>query len=420
MNPEMGIQNAKLAVALLTGGGDRPYVYGLTTSLISRGAALDLIGSNDLDFPEFRGQPDLNFLNLRGDQQPDASLSRKFTRVLLYYARLIRYAATAKPGIFHILWNNKFQFFDRTLLMLYYKFLGKRLAFTAHNVNAGIRDDQDSWFNRVTLRIQYALCDHIFVHTDKMKLELMEGFSVPAARATVVPFGINNSLPTTQLTPVEARQQLGIREGERTILFFGNITPYKGLQYLVEAFQRIVARRRGYRLIIAGKPINCDSYWSAILGTIREDVEGGRIILRADFIPDGETERYFKAADVFVLPYRHVYQSGVLFTGQNFGVPAIVSDVGALKDEIVEGKTGFTFRPEDPVDLASTIEKYFASDLYSGLKDRRKKIRDYVLERHSWDVVGQMTMSVYGALLGGRSGHPRPPEACQSAQNGSQ
>jgi len=253
------------------------------------------------------------------------------------------------------------------------------------------------------------------VHTDKMKRELMEGFSVPAARATVIPFGINNSLPSTQLTPGEAREQLGIREGEKTILFFGNITPYKGLEFLVEAFRRIVARRGGYRLIIAGNPINCDSYWSAILGTIREDVENGRIILRAGFIPDGETERYFKAADVFVLPYRHVYQSGVLFTGQNFGLPAIVSDVGSLKEEIVEGKTGFTFKPEDPVDLASAIERYFASDLYTGLKDRRKSIRDYVVERHSWDVVGQMTMSVYSGLLAGRSCHPSPPEACQSA-----
>ena len=45
--------------------------------------------------------------------------------MLLYYARLIRYAATAKPKIFHILWNNKFESFDRTLLMLYYRLLGK-------------------------------------------------------------------------------------------------------------------------------------------------------------------------------------------------------------------------------------------------------------------------------------------------------
>ena len=53
-----------------------------------------------------------------------------------------------------------------------------------------------------------------------------------------------------------------------------------------------------------------------------------------------------------MLPYRHIYQSGVLFSGYSFGLPVLAADVGSLKDEIVEGKTGFVFQPEDPVDLA--------------------------------------------------------------------
>jgi glycosyltransferase involved in cell wall biosynthesis len=57
------------------------------------------------------------------------------------------------------------------------------------------------------------------------------------------------------------------------------------------------------------------------------------------------------------------------------------------------------FRPEDPVSLARTIEKYFASDIYRELNSRRQEIRDYALERHSWGLVAQMTMSVYGGLL---------------------
>lgn len=74
-------------------------------------------------------------------------------------------------------------------------------------------------------------------------------------------------------------------------------------------------------------------------------------------------------------------------------------DAGALKDEIVEGKTGFVFRPEDPVDLANAIERYFASDLFADLNSRRQKIRDYTKKRHSWDVVGQGTMDIYAILL---------------------
>jgi D-inositol-3-phosphate glycosyltransferase len=192
---------------------------------------------------------------------------------------------------------------------------------------------------------------------------------------------------------------LGIREDEKTILFFGNIAPYKGLEYLTAAFQLIPAQRDNYRLVIAGWPKYCESYWGAIQAAIREDVQNGRVLLKAEYIPDEETELYFKAADVLVLPYRHIYQSGVLFLGYSFGLPVLAADVGALKDEIVEGETGFVFRPEDPVDLAKTIERYFASGLYANLNVRRQRIRDFALEQHSWDIVGQLTMSVYASLL---------------------
>ncbi len=61
------------------------------------------------------------------------------------------------------------------------------------------------------------------------------------SRVTVIPFGINNSVPNTRLSTGDARQRLGIRDGERTILFFGRITPYKGLEYLIDAFQRVLS-----------------------------------------------------------------------------------------------------------------------------------------------------------------------------------
>jgi glycosyltransferase involved in cell wall biosynthesis len=389
----------EIAVTLLTGGGDRPYAFGLATELIAKGAVLDLIASDELDCPDLSGAPGVNFLNLRGDQRPDASLVKKMARVLVYYAKLIRYAATAKPRIFHILWNNKFLFFDRTLLTLYYKLLGKKIVLTLHNVNAGRRDSADSFLNRITLRVQYRLADHTFVHTEKMKSELVEEFGVRGTRVTVIPFGINNSVPNTALNSIEAKRRLGINDAEKTILFFGNIAPYKGLEYLVEAFQHLLAQHDDYRLIIAGRPKNCEAYWTALREVILGDTLQGRVVLREDYIPDDETEIYFKAADVLALPYRHIYQSGVLFLGYSFGLPVLAADVGSLKDDIVEGKTGFVFRPEDPIDLARATEQYFASDLYADLDARRQEISAYAKEQHSWDVVGRMTMSVYAGLL---------------------
>lgn len=389
-----------IKVALLTGGIDRPYVFGLAMELISKGAALDVIGSDTLDFPEFHGHPGLNFLNLQGSQRADVSLLRKVFRLLVFYAKLIRYAATAKPKIFHILWNNKFEWFDRTLLMFYYKILGKKIVLTVHNVNAGKRDSKDTYFNRRTLGIQYRVAEHIFVHTDDGKRELSDDFGVQETRVSVIPFPINNAVPRTRLTQSEAKLRLGIRDNNKAILFFGRITQYKGLEYLIAAFQQVLARHDDYRLIVAGRPENdFQKYWSEIQERTREDVRSGRMLLRADHIPDAETEVYFKAADVLVLPYKQMYQSGVMFLGYSFGLPVLASDVGGLKDEIIEGTTGFVFKSEDSNDLAATIERYFASDLFADLVNRRQEIIDFAKERHSWDVVGNLTMKIYAGLL---------------------
>ena len=320
---------------------------------------------------------------------------------MIYYVRLIHYAAIARPKVFHILWNNKFQSFDRTLLMLYYKLLGRKIALTAHNVNARRRDSTDSPLNRLTLRIQYRLADHIFVHTEKMKSELLEEFGVRESAVTVIAYGINNAVPDTKLTPDEAKQRLGIGDGERTILFFGLIAPYKGLEDLVMAFERIVTRHLNYRLIIAGTPKKgCEKYWDEIQQTISRGVYGGRIIQKIKFIPDEQTELYFKAADVLALPYRHIFQSGVLFFGYSFGLPVVAADVGALREDIIEGKTGFLCRPCDPVDLAKAIETYFESDLFKDLNARRREIQEYAKARHSWDLVVERTRDVYAQLLG--------------------
>jgi glycosyltransferase involved in cell wall biosynthesis len=390
----------RIAVSLFTGGIDRDYTFGLSMELIAKGAHLDVIGSDGVDCPEFHDNPRMNFLNLQTNQRSQASLIKKIFRLCGYYAKLIRYSASAKTRIFHILWNNKFELFDRTMLMLFYKLLGKRLVRTVHNVNAGKRDLKDTPVNRITLRMQYQLADHLFVHTEKMKCELMNEFGVRATKVSVIPYGINNATPNTSISRDQARKRLGVLDGKKTILFFGRIAEYKGLEYLITAFQLLLERRDDYQLIIAGRPENdYVKSWNVIQQKMAENVRGRRILIRAEHVPDDQTEFYFKAADVLVLPYTHIYQSGVLFLAYSFGLPVLASDVGALSEEIVEGETGSIFNPKDPVDLAATIERYFASNLFANLSVQRQKIKDFAIERHSWNVVGQLTMEVYKTLL---------------------
>ena len=397
--PSSVLRPPSIRVALLTGGGDKPYALGMAAALTSVGIHVDFVGSDDLSVPELLANPRLNFLNLRGDQREDASTKAKVLRVLKYYARLIGYAAKAKPKLFHILWNNKFQLFDCSLLMLYYKLLSKRVVFTAHNVNAGKRDQNDSWLNRISLKVQYSLCDHVFVHTDGMKSEMTSEFRIPATKVSVIPFGINNTVPNTSLSSAEAKRQLGIGNDDKVLLFFGNIAAYKGLEYLIAAFSELLTKDRNYRLLVVGKSKGPESYWNQIRRGITSSEIADSVIAKIEYVPDEQTELYFKAADVLILPYAYVFQSGVLFLGYSFGLPAIAADVGSLKQEIIEGETGFVFKPRDSSDLARKIHNYFNSELFRNLESRRAEIKAYANERYSWDKVAAVTTSVYSRLL---------------------
>ncbi len=398
-NRAMAATRSPVRVSLLTGGGDRPYALGMANALLNQGIAIDFIGSDELDAPALHQTPRVSFFNLRREQSGDAPLRQKIVRILAYYVRLLKYVARSEPTIFHILWNNKFELIDRTLLMLYYKSMRKRVVLTVHNVNTRKRDGTDSFLNRLSLRIQYALSDHIFAHSKKMKDELISEFYLPEQKVSVIPFGINNTVPNTTLSICDAKRQLGISPHDKTLLFFGNIAPYKGLEYLVAAFSKILREESGYRLIIAGRPKGGERYWQQIEETITRLGIKERIVRRIEYVPDEQTELYFKAADVLMLPYTRIFQSGVLFLGYAFGLPVIATDVGSLRDDIVEGETGFLCRAEDPDDLADTISAYFVSDLYENLETRRKKIQHFANERNSWVKVAEILNAVYRNML---------------------
>jgi glycosyltransferase involved in cell wall biosynthesis len=393
----------RIDVGLLTGCKDRHYAFGLAMALISKGVYLDIIGSDEIDSPELHTTPNLGFLNFRSSShRNNASFAEKLSTLLVYYVKLIRYVARSKPRILHILWNYKVEFFDRTILMLYYKALGKKIALTAHNVNTARRDSKDSWLNRTTLKIQYRLCDHIFVHTQKMRSELCQEFGVAEKAVTVIRYPINNALPDTELTSAEAKRRLGLRDDERTILFFGRVRPYKGIEYLLDAFRLLFASKQAnYRLIVAGEPMKgSEEYLHEIQQSVRRDFGQGQVILRIQFIPDEEMELYFKGGDVLVLPYKEIFQSGVLFLAYSFGLPVVATDVGSFREEIVEGRTGFLCKPGDPAELAEAIETYFASDLFKNLEVRRRELKDYANANHSWHAVAELTRNAYAKMLG--------------------
>jgi glycosyltransferase involved in cell wall biosynthesis len=388
-----------LKISLITGSVDPHYQLDLLKGLIAQGIKVDFIGSDAMKDSEVIKNGGVQFYNLRGDQSPNAKIQDKIIRILKFYLKLIIYAAKTDSKLFHIQWLNKFIHLDRTVINIYYKILGKKLVFTAHNINAGVRDGNDTFINRLTLKFMYKIVDHIVVHTKKMKIQLIEDFMIRETKVTIIQHGINMVVPNSDLTRKQAKEKLNLKYNEKIVLFFGNITPYKGLEYLILALVHLKERINNFKLIITGRIEMPKAYWEKIERIIERNNLNKYIIKRIEFIPDEEIEIYYKSADVLILPYKHIFQSGPLFLAFNFGLPVIATDVGSLREDIIEGKTGFVCKAEDPDDLAEKINLYFKSDLYKNLEENRGKIIKYANEKYSWEKIGEKTYDVYKGML---------------------
>lgn len=396
---DMKKETPSTKIALFTGGIDKHYACGLWQALANLGVPVDVICTSEMSANENGEQQNLRFLAIYTSPKRGRGKLAKILAFCRVYVQLMLYAASTSAEVFHVLWNYKVPLFDRTLLLLYYKMLGKRVVFTAHNINAGERDGTDSFLNRFALRFQYRNVDQIFVHTELMKQQLVQIFGVREQNITIIPFGTYDMVPQTSLTPAEAKRRLGLKQTDKAVLFFGRIAPYKGVDLLVDTFLKIASEDAGYRLIIAGEPMkDAEAQWRAVQAEIKQSTAREQVIQHARFIADDEIEMFFKAADVLALPYSQIFQSGVLFMSYSFGLPVIGTDVGSFAKDIIEGETGFVCRPGDPGDFMRAIQTYFSSDLYKTLGERRDRIKEFIKARHSWERAGSKTADVYNQL----------------------
>jgi D-inositol-3-phosphate glycosyltransferase len=387
-----------MTITLITGGAPH-YEAGLISGLIGQDVEVEVIGGDDLaSFPQLR-HPFVRFTNIYGSS-PRGSVWRRIKHVGGVYLSLVFHAFKTESRLFHIQWNYKLPLLDRTLLNLFYKLCKKKIVFTAHNIDAAARDGKQSLANRLSLRFQYYVVDHIVVHTERMKSELIAEYDVKESKISVIPHGIMSVVPNTDLDRVRARERLNLGVSIKVILFFGLITPYKGLEYLISALAKLCQMDKNFILVIAGRVKECQEYWNEICLSIERLNLKKNVVIHLGHVPDASVETFFKSADVLVMPYRSIFQSGVLFLGYHFGLPTIATDVGSLREELIPGKTGTVCKVDDPEDMARAIRNYFQSDLYRNLETNgRDQIREYAACRYSWSGIAASTAALYARLL---------------------
>lgn len=156
-----------------------------------------------------------------------------------------------------------------------------------------------------------------------------------------------------------AREQIGIDSTKKTLLFFGLIRDYKGLDLLLDAFNKL---DDSYQLLIVGEVY---SKLEMYQDKINESQNKQRIHFLNKYIQDSEVNLYFSAADLCVLPYRTATQSGITATSFHFDVPILATNVGGFKSQIETPGMGIVVDGSDSHLIQKGIEKYFNENLKS-------------------------------------------------------
>ncbi len=186
-----------------------------------------------------------------------------------------------------------------------------------------------------------------------------------------------------------AAASLGIDPQKKTILFFGLIRDYKGLDILLESFKELDG---SYQLIIAGEPYGSFNHYQTMIDSLENK---NNVTLHTRYIPDSEVANFFCAADVCVLPYKSATQSGISSISYHFEVPLITTDVGGLKETVGDRGTGMVVEKADAKYITAAIKAYFSdqqlkSKLIENIKLEKKRL--------SWDDFAQKLIGLYNKI----------------------
>ncbi len=245
---------------------------------------------------------------------------------------------------------------------------GSRRVGILHNLIPHEHRPGDSLFARYFVRS----CD-AFVTLSRSVLEDIDRFDPQRRRPRCYsPHPLYDHYGDT-LDREKALQILGLDPKHRYALFFGFIREYKGLDLLLHAMDDERLKDLDIQLLVAGEFYGDPKPY---LDIIQQHHLQDRVVLKTDFIPDSEVNRYFCAADIIAQPYKSATQSGVSQIAYHFEKPMLVTRVGGLPEIVPDGKAGFVVEPEVR-SIADALVRFYTENwegrLIEGVRDEKKK-----------------------------------------------
>lgn len=183
--------------------------------------------------------------------------------------------------------------------------------------------------------------------------------------------------------------KIGIPPYDKTkinLLFFGQIKKVKGLDILLYAMQQLES---GYKLTIAGKERDESiAEYSTLIENLKKK-ESIEILNR--HITDSERDYLMRNCDAVILPYRHIYQSGVLLMAMSYGKTVVASDLPAFKEIIINGSHGLLFQNGNAESLASALKQL----KYTDHQVIGTSAKAFVKEHFDWNKIAELYVRMF-------------------------
>lgn len=356
-------------------GGMIHYAYQLCQAMAEQGANVTLITSQGYELQEFPHNFAVNqFLKLwplsdprltRPPHNKLESIARKLfwtarrgiraIRLVYQLMRLTRYLVRSQPDIVQF---GEVEFPFEGFFLQYMKWRGLRLAQICHEFES--RETQGI-MARLADRMKvivFQSFDIIFLHgaSNLNKFHALYPM-IPRERLREIVHGNEQIFP--QPPDMEARlaamqKKYGLTDEHRLVLFFGTLTPSKGLPDLIKAFEGIHAQNPSARLLIAGMPTKYMDM-NALFRQVEELRLRDAVLFDSRYLAMEEIAPLMHRANVVVLPYLNSSQSGAVQVAYSFGKPVVATNVGAFPDVVDEGLSGFLVPPGSPKELCKAI-----------------------------------------------------------------
>jgi glycosyltransferase involved in cell wall biosynthesis len=395
-------------------GGMIHYAYQLCNALSDCGMDVTLVTSTNYEMENYPHKFHVKkLMNLWGRDNPSSGsspLSQVHTRatkmyrslrriyrgvkLFLQWIKLTYYLLVQKPDVIQF---GEIEFPFEALFLRFLKFRGLTLSQICHEFEPRERERGfQVLINNLLLGNVFGAFSIMFFHSEsniKRFQELYPG--VTDAHIVVIPMGTGQVFPLSEESPfIQKRllQAYGLDDGESIVLFFGNITPSKGVPDLLRAFEKVYSKNTNIRLVIAGMPLK---YMDINELTELASSLGIRNVTKFDarYLPMEEVGPLIQMSKVVVFPYINSTQSASVQAAYAFGRPVVATRVGGLPDVVEDGRSGFLVEPNSPDEIALAISKIVDDPALA------RKMGTYAKElsevRFAWGPIARKISDVY-------------------------